>query len=109
MGSLAEAIKAVASFTRVSGVPDYREEWDQESIYEVCCFKNMSVCFFSVLGSNGATCTTWQSSKKLWYLVRWKDPSPHVGVHLTPGSQTTSRRFCVPPLRDLGASPILPS
>ncbi|CAM9683286.1 unnamed protein product, partial [Ectocarpus sp. 6 AP-2014] len=34
VGSLAEAIKAVASFTRVSGVPDYREEWDQNSIYE---------------------------------------------------------------------------
>ncbi|CAM9494186.1 unnamed protein product, partial [Ectocarpus sp. 13 AM-2016] len=34
VGSLAEAIKAVASFTRVSGVPDYREEWDKNSIYE---------------------------------------------------------------------------
>lgn len=35
MGSLAEAVKAVAAFTRVSGVPDYREEWDGQSIYEV--------------------------------------------------------------------------
>ncbi len=35
LGSLAEAVKAVAAFTRVSGVPDYREEWHGQSIYEV--------------------------------------------------------------------------
>lgn len=35
LGSLAEAVKAVAGFTRVSGVPDYRKEFDENNIYEV--------------------------------------------------------------------------
>lgn len=35
LGSLAEAVKAVAGFTRVSGVPDYRKDWDKEHIYKV--------------------------------------------------------------------------
>lgn len=39
MGSLAEAVKAVAGFTRVSGVPDYRKDWDRNSIYEVLCLQ----------------------------------------------------------------------
>eukprot|EP00903_Cladosiphon_okamuranus_P010382 g9821.t1 len=34
LGSLAEAVKAVAGFTRVSGVPDYRKDWDRHSIYK---------------------------------------------------------------------------
>lgn len=35
VGSLAEAVKAVASFIRVSGVPDYREEVDGQLVYKV--------------------------------------------------------------------------
>lgn len=35
MGSLAEAVKAVAGFTRVVGVPDYREDFDQMRVYRV--------------------------------------------------------------------------
>ena len=35
LGSLAEAVKAVAAFTRVSAVPDYRKEFDGQKIYEV--------------------------------------------------------------------------
>lgn len=35
LGSLAEAVKAVAGFTRVSGVPDYRKDFDGQTIYEV--------------------------------------------------------------------------
>eukprot|EP00904_Undaria_pinnatifida_P010273 jgi/Undpi1/6376/HiC_scaffold_20.g08857.m1 len=35
LGSLAEAVKAVAGFTRVAGVPDYRKEMDTEEVYKV--------------------------------------------------------------------------
>lgn len=35
MGSLAEAVKAVAGFTRVVGVPDYRDQFDKTRVYLV--------------------------------------------------------------------------
>ncbi|CAM9861499.1 unnamed protein product [Ascophyllum nodosum] len=34
LGSLAEAVKAVAGFTRVSGVPDYQDQIDGQQVYE---------------------------------------------------------------------------
>lgn len=41
LGSLSEAVKAVAGFTRVSGVPDYRKDWDRQTIYEVITYVNL--------------------------------------------------------------------
>lgn len=38
MGSLAEAVKAVAGFTRVLAVPDYREAFDETRVYQVIPF-----------------------------------------------------------------------
>lgn len=36
MGCLAEAVKAVAGFTRVAGVPDYKKKFEAWRIFEVC-------------------------------------------------------------------------
>lgn len=35
IGSLSEAVKAVAGFTRVVGVPDYKKEFEGWRVYEV--------------------------------------------------------------------------
>lgn len=51
LGSLAEAVKAVAGFTRVSGVPDYRKDWDRHAIYEV---HGVAVVLPTCTGQNAA-------------------------------------------------------